>query len=229
MKWTPRQIPRSPYSTIAEDTHFGRWQQTGGLCHDKRLLDLAVAHIVPGTTVIDVGAFNGDHAIAYARKAGLVWAFEPQLPAFLCLCTNVFMGMHGNVRPERVALGDDVGTVRFADWTGSLDNFGARTTVADGIDVVRLARLDDHPAAESGRVSYMKLDCEGHEMRVLRGAAALIERDKPAMLVEINDGMQRKSGSSEEELLTYLRGLGYHLKPIGGNFGNELYDVLCTR
>jgi FkbM family methyltransferase len=208
------------------------WQMTGGLCHDHAVLAKALAHIEPGSIVIDGGAFNGDHAIAYAAKAGLVWAFEPQLPLFLNLCANIFCGQHFNVVPERAALGEIAGWGAFPDWIGAQENYGARRlAIGDAPSTVTspIVRLDDHRLTAAGRVSFIKLDCEGFEPRILRGAASLIQRDHPAILIEVNQGQLTACGSSDDELLDLLRGLGYsHIAAVAGEAGSVQWDALCT-
>lgn len=55
---------------------------------------------------------------------------------------------------------------------------------------VRVARLDDF--AFSGRISFAKIDVEGHEEAVLRGATAILRTHRPAIYVESNGGAVRR-------------------------------------
>ena len=63
-------------------------EQSGRLDHDQNMLPIVLSYIPIGGVVIDVGAFIGDHTIAYLNKVrenGMVYAFEPYINAFECL------------------------------------------------------------------------------------------------------------------------------------------------
>src|SRR5262249_37578392 len=74
---------------VLEGDQISNWvEQEGRLDHDQNFLPGILEHIKPGDTVIDVGAFIGDHTVAYAAKAKKVIAFEPNPLAFECLKYN---------------------------------------------------------------------------------------------------------------------------------------------
>ena len=73
--------------------------------------------------------------------------------------------------------------------------------------VVPTFRLDE---LVSGRVDFLKMDVEGAEGRVVRGATRLIESDRPIVTTELKDEMlTRVSGMSVRDYLGYFEGLGY--------------------
>ena len=73
--------------------------------------------------------------------------------------------------------------------------------------VVPTFRLDD---IVEGPVGFLKMDVEGAEGRVVKGATRLIERDRPIITTELKDEMLRRvSGMSVAEYLGYFEGLGY--------------------
>jgi hypothetical protein len=73
--------------------------------------------------------------------------------------------------------------------------------------VVPTFRLDD---IVDGPVGFLKMDVEGAEGRVVRGATGLIERDRPIITTELKDEMLRRvSGTSVAEYLGYFESVGY--------------------
>ena len=76
-------------------------------------------------------------------------------------------------------------------------------------ELVSIVRLDDVLARmDLGQVSLMKIDVEGGELNVLKGAMELLTSQKPAVLCEI-DGREHRFGSSSTELSKFMTGLGY--------------------
>jgi hypothetical protein len=71
---------------------------------------------------------------------------------------------------------------------------------------VALRRLDDICAHIEGRISFIKIDVEGHELEVLRGGTATLAKHRPNLLIEIE---QRHSAGPIEETLKYVASLGY--------------------
>jgi hypothetical protein len=76
----------------------------------------------------------------------------------------------------------------------------------------------------------MKIDVEGAEIAVLRGASDVLREKRPALLVEIADVNQRQFGFSSDQLIDELKGFGYSLSRIEDPFVKErdFYNVLAT-
>jgi hypothetical protein len=71
---------------------------------------------------------------------------------------------------------------------------------------VRLCRLDDLCRDMRGRISFVKIDVEGHELEVLRGGIETLRRHRPNLLIEIE---QRHSPVPIFHTLDFLASLGY--------------------
>src|SRR5688572_13750228 len=87
-------------AVIEGDTHVSHWvQESGRLDHDQNMLPVILPYIRPGDWVLDVGAFIGDHTIAYldAVREGTVLAFEPNPEAFRCLRWNCKKSINFNM------------------------------------------------------------------------------------------------------------------------------------
>jgi FkbM family methyltransferase len=174
----------------------------------------------PGMTFVDAGANDGIYTVFAARRVGpggTVWAFEPSRREQERLRCNLELnGLQALVFP--VALADIHGQAEFtvsdAEHQGqsTLGAFAHDGVQAQGKELVDVRRLDDllseHPVT---RIDVLKLDVEGAELRVLRGAVGMIERYRPYVLMEVSEGSLRHQGTNSEELLDFLRAQQYRI------------------
>jgi len=194
--------------------------------------------------VIDVGANMGVHAIPVAkelaRQGRRMLAFEPQPVIFQQLCANLALNGLMNVQAFPYACGSRTGTVSFAapDYCQG-GNFGcvsmSRQAGASETMTAPCHTLDEIVGETS--VALIKIDVEGFELEVLRGARKLIRRSHPAMYVE-NDRVE-KSQALIEWLLEQNYRLYWHIAKLynPNNFrGNKenvyaqtgSYNMLCV-
>jgi FkbM family methyltransferase len=109
-------------------------------------------------------------------------------------------------------------------------NDGGRAVVRDLVATVTLDDLAREMAL--CRLDFMKADVEGWEMRVVAGGHETIQRHRPAMLLELNEGHLARAGDDLTSAWTTLEGLGYRpfrargfsLEPITGPAAG---DVFC--
>ena len=167
-----------------------------------------------GDTAVDVGANKGAYTFWMRRavgRAGRVVAVEPQpeLAAYLRGACRALRW--DNVDVLEAAASDRAGeaTLRVPGSGPSpgatLESAAAPTA---GWRELRCptVRLDD-ALARQGRVSVMKVDVEGHELAVFRGAARVLERDRPALLFECE--ARHLAGSAPSDVFAFLERLGY--------------------
>jgi FkbM family methyltransferase len=182
------------------------------------LLHLRRRYFGDGVFAIDGGANIGVHTVEWARQMhgwGKVLSFEAQEIVFYALAGNIAINNCLNARARLSALGETVGTIVIPqpDYLapgsfGSLELRQSETTQHIGQDISYAADAGvevpmvsvDSLALE--RVDLLKLDVEGMEMDVLRGAADTIRRCRPALVVEFIK-------SDLEEIRGFLRELGY--------------------
>jgi FkbM family methyltransferase len=168
----------------------------------------SVPDLVPrGGTALDIGANHGVYSYFMVRHFDHVVAFEPQ-PA--CVET-LETWARGRVDIRQVALSDQAGEGELTVPVRSgvpLTGYARLDGAVDGVRSrlpVRLERLDDQGLHD---VRFIKIDVEGHELSVLRGGEALLRRDHPVLLVEIE---QRHLGPGHTitEIITFLADRGY--------------------
>jgi FkbM family methyltransferase len=158
-----------------------------------RLVDALVG---PGQVIVDAGASVGLFASRMARlvgPSGRVHAFEPNPQRHARL--RALAGARRPIFLHPVALSDTPGdgqlwiprvNGRARAERAFLDEHGGERASAEPVSV-RLARCDDELGDDRERVAFIKCDVEGHEAAVLAGAADILERARPTVLVEIEE------------------------------------------
>ncbi|MGH7448831.1 MAG: FkbM family methyltransferase [Longimicrobiales bacterium] len=178
-------------------------------------------HIPAGATVLDIGAHVGYYTLlasVLAGAGGRVCAFEPDPMNHAFLRRHIALNHLGNVAVENVAVSDRGGTASFAFGTGS----GTGRLDAGGTLAVRTVRLDDYCRASGLAPGFLKIDVEGAELNVLRGAAEVIGSHHPVIFLSTH------GAAIHGECLAWLRERAYTLRPIVGDHVEATSEVLCT-
>jgi FkbM family methyltransferase len=172
--------------------------------------------VQPGMTVLDVGAHAGLYSLIASKRVGplgRVIAFEPSPRERERLAAHVRLNKAANVVVEPVALGEEDGEADLfvvdAEETGC--NSLLPGEVGPGHAVrVPLRSLDGY-AIRAGleRVDVIKMDVEGAELSVLRGARALIARTRPVVLCEIEEARTRPWGYNGRAIVDLLNDWKY--------------------
>jgi FkbM family methyltransferase len=183
--------------------------------------------ITPGMTVVEVGANMGSHSVDMARACapGPFYAFEPQPRLFQILCANLALNDIGNALAYPDACGEVEGEamVPLVDYTqpGNFGGLSLGGTDGPGL-AVRVRPLDTLNLAACG---LLKIDVEGFEAQVIRGARGTILRCRPVIYIE-ND-----RADQQQELISLIAELGYrlywHMPPLydPANFNGETNNV----
>ncbi|HYI37012.1 MAG TPA: FkbM family methyltransferase [Thermoleophilaceae bacterium] len=189
--------------------------------YERLALKHTLAVVERGDVVVDVGANIGLYSLASAARGATVRSFEPVPPTADRFERNLALNpdFTGRVRLTRAAVSDAPGelTLHAESFESYSGHASAYTIAPEGADSVTVptVTLDDELADVEGPVKLMKIDVEGHEPAVLRGAGASFERLRPEyLLVEAEDDHLRAGGSSADELLRQVQELGY--RELGG-------------
>ena len=174
---------------------------------DLPVIEFVERYIAPQTLVLDVGASLGLWSLPLGRiardRSSLLWAFEPDPRNIAWLKDNVQRnGLTDVIEVHPCALGSQPAIGRLGHREPGGGNAALRGEAAPESVDVKVARLDDLDIPR--RISFMKLDVEGFELEVLRGAQNMIERDRPVIFGEFSAGWLRTRG---EDLATHLASL----------------------
>ncbi|MFY9462105.1 MAG: FkbM family methyltransferase [Candidatus Sungiibacteriota bacterium] len=180
------------------------------------LLKLAEA----GMTIFDIGANSGAHTMRMAKlvgETGKVVAFEPMPWAYKKLGANIELNKFSNITVEKLGLSDrparDVEVEIASSWPVSGYDSSQLHPVHKGRVVkehIDFSTLDEYARAyEIKRLDIIKIDTDGYELKVLRGGADTLKRFSPILIVEMSRPELKEKGSTLEELISFLDGLGY--------------------
>lgn len=177
--------------------------------------------LAPGARVIEVGANVGYYTVTMASRVGpdgFVTALEanPRMVGLVRRSLH-FNGLSGRVRVVEGAAADHAGVLEFI--TSRTNSGGGYVSIWDHApyeDAVRLEvqalRLDD---LGEDRVDLIRLDAEGSEAFILRGAEALLHKNPDVVICMEWSVIQIGSRTSVPDFLDWMTGLGFHFWRIG--------------
>lgn len=170
----------------SEQDHIARIIEATGSFYEAELLADVRSRLFFPECAVDVGAHVGNHTLFFSKVLGLkTIAFEPNSRTFELLETNVREnGVESLCRVRHAAVGACEGRVRAA--SADDDNSGMATVAADVSGDVPLLVLDAE-LKNDGRIDVVKIDVEGWELDVLRGAEQVIEKHRPLIYVEASE------------------------------------------
>ena len=168
----------------------------------------------PGT-LVDIGAHDGLLTIPLARLPdSRVLAFEP-LPSAYARLQAALGSDHAHVTCHHLALGDHAGSITLAmpvldgvaqeQWASTAKDYATHLSARVAVErfTVPLRRLDDFTLADA---TAIKLDAEGAEYEILRGARETLLRCRPVLTLELEE---RHRLGSTYAVPAYLDALGY--------------------
>jgi len=190
---------------------------------EKHLIDWCKQFCGPGL-FIDIGAHTGTYSIALAKYVTEVHSFEPQRMTYYALCGSIAMSDARNVTAYNIGLGSasQAGNrklnIRSEDGGGSsLLPFENDPVIGQENVVVRT--LDSF---DFRNVKFIKVDVEGNEIDVLKGAEQTIKNSFPTIVFESNfdsDAARQR----HDDLVHYLVGRFSYNKILRINGMNNMF------
>lgn len=222
---------------IQYQIHYFGWE-----VNESMLLGRALQ---PGMIFFDVGANVGYFSLlaaAIVGNQGRVFSFEPVSRTREMLMRNVKLNGFNNVELLPFALADHNGSREIFYYPGQdcgSNSFGRYSTDA-GKETVECITWDRFMEERGvGNVDIAKIDVEGAELKVLRGAMhVLSQRSAPDLLIEINPERLAANGDTPKKVIDLLTDLGYRvfaigkagvLKPFELAFADHVLNIFATK
>ena len=179
---------------------------------------------------LDIGANIGCTALLFGGISKKVYAFEPSRSTFSFLEKNVARAGMDNVFTRNIGLGSEAGefTLTFSpsDRSGGFVSNQTQASVGHAVENIVIRRLDDViDELQIEKVDFMKIDVEGFEGHVLRGAQETLAAHKPVVVMELNhwclNAFQR---TSVPDFFDFIRGIFPVLYAVEGSNYLNLHD-----
>jgi FkbM family methyltransferase len=183
-----------------------------------------------GDTLIDVGANIGCVTAAGALAVGprgRVVAIEPHPQTFHCLQQTIALNKCPNVTAINCALGAEAGVVNFSNERRK-DDVNRVQLNGPGLQVPCRTLDDLVQELALPRIALLKIDVEGFEMHVLRGAVDTLSR-VDSIYIEVLEHTLERFGSSAAGVMQFLRERGFHLFRFRNDPDNVVGFVDPTR
>jgi FkbM family methyltransferase len=205
---------RAPNDVISRYMRAGR-------VFEPLVFEAARQCIRPGTVVLDVGANYGQMAILFSHlvgQDGMVFSFEAQEYCFAILQKNIRANYRENVRAIYGAVLDgsreevsfpEPGLNRFPSYGSyplklKVDESGGHLVKTLTIDELQINRP----------ISFFKIDVQGGDLFVLRGARETILRHQMPILFEYEEQFQKEFGTTFEDYIDFIRSINYRVEEV---------------
>jgi FkbM family methyltransferase len=177
--------------------------------------------IKPGMTILDVGANMGYYTLLAAKLVGTlghVYAFEPDPGNYQLIVRSARVNGYRNVTVFNKAVADEIGLVKLylesTNWGHSLS--AQNVNQPSGFVEVEQVTLDGlYRAGQLGKkIDFIKIDVQGAEELVVKGARSVIQKNKPTIVMELEPKRLRNMGSDALPLLRGFETWGYTIRAI---------------
>ena len=234
---TIRRIQRNGIRLDVDLSDYVQWLIYFSIEEKLRQTLYALAH--PGDVVLDVGSNIGEILLNFARIAGprgRAIGFEANPETCQRCQSNIALNRFDNVAVNAIGVGSEEGELYFGHRSDS--NSGADSIMAagDGTIKVPVTTIDRFAETHSlPRVDLIKIDVEGYEMHVLRGADGTLREHRPKLFIELCDNNLREQGSSAAELVGFLEKRDYSVRNAesgalvasSDDFAGCFLDIVC--
>jgi len=178
--------------------------------------------------IIDVGANIGFYSCLAGKLNPLseVHSFEPISNTFEILKENIKLNGLANVIANCSGLSDkpsENAIMHYSEYDEGSQSLGFTRDDMTKRDVsVMLDTLDSYVEKNGLKPDFIKIDTEGHEMHVLRGAECTLQKYKPVIIAETFPAWLRANGNTGQKVFDFVSGIGYSIFKI---CGTELVKV----
>lgn len=201
------------------------------------LLASLVKFLKPGQVFYDIGGYVGWYAIIAALRIGeigRVITFEPVPESAALLRKHIFLnGLQDRIRIVETACSDRNGVVSMATWSlqnttwssgNALRNVYPNHDISPEEVAVTCICLDDFVMSGSPIPNILKIDVEGAELWVLRGAKQLLLENRPWVFLEIHAFAWPIFSTTEQDLRAFLQEVRYRLATLD-DISKNLIDI----
>ncbi len=184
---------------------------------EKDEISLIKHTIQIGDTVLDIGANIGYHTLTISKATNgnaKIFSFEPFSKNFLVLKRNIRINNLKNVQIYKLAIGDKKKRTSlkvFEDYAYNsfLDTKRKKYLYSERVE---MDTIDNFVLSNNlHKVDFIKIDVEGYEFNVLKGAKRTLERFKPKIICEIYQQNLESLNIRAKDVVNYVVSFGYNV------------------
>ena len=198
--------------------------------------------IKSGDTVLDIGSNVGEVLMNISKivgNKGMVHGFEPDFENYKRLSKNLSLNEFENIKVNNIGLSYENGF-----GTSEINNI--RNKGMNSISQVMEDDKNEHSfeiltldnyinKTNISSLDFIKIDVEGYEFNVLKGAESALKKYKPTLFIELDDNNLKKTNHTASELVSLLEDYNYSIKNVNtntvvsseNNFENCHFDIIC--
>ena len=187
----------------SNDAQIEQWREKGhpymqDTCLDK-LIEWCKKNDKKFNHIVDIGAWCGTWTLSMQQYAKNIHCYEPNNLHYGCLARNITPYSH--VESYNQAVGNEDGFVKLTEERATQNT---RVLLEKG--ETKINKLDSLGYKD---IDFIKIDVEGLEMEVLKGAEKTLE-DVKYLMIELN-GNSERYGSSKKDIKEHLKSLGFKI------------------
>lgn len=234
-----RQVNRNGINYKLDLQDYVDWWIYFGLKEESR--NKLYSLVNKDDVIIDVGANMGETLMNFAvlsGSKGWVYGFEPDSINYKRCIENLKLNSFNTISLNKTGLGDRKGQFKIKVDTPT-NRAGNRITSDDdeNAETIDVITLDEYvKSTQINKINLIKIDVEGFEFNVLKGAEEILEKLHPVLFIELDDVNLKQQDASAQILIKFLMEKGYVITNAynnenvteKNNFENCHYDIICT-
>ena len=175
-------------------------------------------------TYLDIGAHIGTTALPYSRLFKNVIAYEASAENYKHLVNNINFNKSSNIVARNIGVSDTTTQAKVVKYGRNSGTWIMGPVDLKEDDPVNVIKLDDEEI--NNPVDFIKIDVEGSDLRVLKGAKELIEKHKPLIQVETKTWLEDERqlfelnkfwSDDKQEIFNFMSNAGYKIFDDNGN------------
>jgi FkbM family methyltransferase len=159
------------------------------------------------TSFMDVGSNYGWHSIIASKYCDKVYSFEPQKTMFDIQKMSIDSNNIKNIMLYNFGLGNEntISEMNQINYESDWVNIGD-LSVGSGGEKIDIKTID---SLNLPKIDFIKIDVQGYEKFVLEGGIEKIKKDKPTLIVELENFQLAKFGYDDSDIFTFFKNLDY--------------------
>lgn len=210
---------------------------------DQKAFDKFISFLKPADTVVDIGANIGYTTLLFSKACpnGNILSIEPSKELIATVNNHLLLNETKNVKTFNVGLGENEKTVQLykvSESNSGMNRIFEEDDVPFSSESITIRTLDNIlQENQITKIDAIKIDVEGYEYKVLKGAYNTLKSQAPILLVEIDDHNLREQNSSPDQVFKFLFDLNYSVFEAGTmrkieltkDYSDVHFDVICFK